>query len=66
MLPFEVRVFDRMIFDMNRKPLDGRIERRPFGHCPRFQRAADLDAQVVMQPPRRVPLDAETPPFDRS
>ena len=57
--PFEVAVVDRMILDVHREPLRPGIERRPFGHGPRQQHAAVLEAEVVMQMAREMFLHAE-------
>ena len=47
--PFEVAVIERMIFDLDRKPLVMGIERRPFGDSPGFENAIQLEPQIVVE-----------------
>src|SRR5882724_7155530 len=53
-----------MVFDLDRQPLVLRIERRPARHCPRFEDAVELEAEIVMQPRCVMLLDHE-PPLSR-
>src|SRR5581483_1089522 len=46
---FERAVVVWMIFDVHRKPPVLWVERRTFGHRPRFQNAVGFQAKVVMQ-----------------
>ena len=57
--PFEVAIIERMIFDLDRKPLVMRVERRPFGHSPGFENAIQLEPQIVVQAGGVVLLDDE-------
>ena len=50
-------VFDRMILDVHSKPFFARIEARPPRHGPALHHAIEFEAEIVMQPPRRVFLD---------
>ena len=56
---FEVGVLDRVVLHLHREPLLGRVERGSLGHRPREQHAAPLEAQVVVEPARRVLLHHE-------
>src|SRR5262249_40112055 len=53
----EAAVLDRMVLDMHREALLARDQARPLGHCPALQDAVELEAEVVVQPPRRVFLN---------
>ena len=53
----EDAVLDRMVLRLHREPLDLRIEARPFGDGPAQQHAVELEAEVVVEPARRVLLD---------
>ena len=55
----ESRVGDRVIFDLHRQALDAGIEARSLRHRPTFQRAIELQAEVVMAMGRMVKLDDE-------
>ena len=55
----EVGVVERMVLDMHREPLVARHEARTPGDRPTRERVADLQAEVVMQPTRRMLLDDE-------
>jgi hypothetical protein len=55
--PLEASIVERMILDLDRQALDGRIARRGLCHGPRLQHSVMLDAEVVVQPCRGVPLD---------
>ena len=52
-------VVERVILGLHGEALVGRIERRALGNGPRLEHAIALEAEVVMQPPRRVLLDDE-------
>jgi hypothetical protein len=45
----EVGVIDRVILDLNRKPLLGRIERRPLRYGPGLEHPVHLEPEVVVQ-----------------
>ena len=55
----ELGVCDGVVFDFDRQALVRRIERGPFGHRPTAQRAFPLEAEIPVQPPRRVLLHDE-------
>ena len=57
---FEIEIGDGMIFDLHGQALIGGIERRAFGHGPRFEDAFHLQAEVVVQPRGVVLLHYET------
>ena len=57
--PLEVEVFDRMILNVDRGPLQVRIEGRALGHSPAHEHAVDLEPEVVVQPAGAVPLHHE-------
>jgi hypothetical protein len=46
-----------MVFDVHGQPLLARNEARSFRHRPALQHAVEFQAEVIMQPPRRVFLD---------
>ncbi len=54
--PLEPAIIERVVFDMDRQAPLARIEARPFGHRPAFQHPVELQAEIVMQPARRVLL----------
>ena len=56
---FKTAIVDGVVFDQNCQPLLPRIKRWPFGHGPRLQHPSGLEAQVIVQPPRMMPLDKE-------
>ncbi len=58
-LSFEPGVIERVVFDPHREPFVGGIERRPFGHRPRLERSAGLEAEIEMQVRCSVHLDDE-------
>ena len=47
--PLEIAVGERMIFRLHRETLVAVALRRPFRHCPRFQRPVNREPEVVMQ-----------------
>jgi hypothetical protein len=47
--PLEAAVLQRMIFDLHRQPLAGRVGIGAFGNRPALQDAVQLEAEVVMQ-----------------
>ena len=53
---FEIEIRNRVIFHLHGQTFVPRIERRPFGHRPRFQHAFHLQAEIVVQPARAMPL----------
>jgi len=58
-IAFEIRVGQRMVFHLHRQALYRRIEAGFLRHRPALQHAVDLQAEVVVQPPRRVLLHHE-------
>ena len=60
---FEITVIERMVLDLDRKPLVVRIERGPARHRPGFEDAVKLQPEIVMQSRRRMLLDHESPVF---
>ena len=54
--PLEVQVLDGVILDVDGRVPDVRVQGRPLRHGPAHQHAVDLEPQVVVQPPRPVPL----------
>src|SRR4051812_24969602 len=56
----EIAVTQRVVLDLESRPADFRVERRAFRHRPARQRAAHLQPEVVMQPPRPVTLHDES------
>jgi hypothetical protein len=59
----EVAVADRMILDLHREPLDGRIGHGTLGHRPRLEHAVELEAEVVVEVRRGVLLHDERERF---
>ncbi len=57
---FEVGVFDRVIFDLDRQTFLRGVEAGTLGDRPAFERAAHLQAKVVMQVAGGVLLHDET------
>src|SRR5690606_3659160 len=53
---FEVAVFERMVLGLHREAALARIEARSLGHRPALQDAVQLEAKVIVQPPRRMAL----------
>ena len=58
-LALERRVVERMVLDVNREVLLSRFKRHALWNRPARQRAVALEAEVVVEPPRVVPLDDE-------
>src|SRR4051812_26887792 len=58
-LALETVVGERVVLDLDREPLDGRIHRRPLGHCPGAHLAADLEPQVEVMRGGSMLLDDE-------
>ena len=58
-LAFEFEVIERMVLDLDREPLLGRIGRRAFRDGPGLQDAVDLEPEVIVQRGRVVLLDDE-------
>ncbi len=54
----EGAVLDRVVLDAHGEPLVARVEGRALGHGPAQQDAVPLQAEVVVEPRRRVLLDA--------
>ncbi|GAO05323.1 hypothetical protein PSR1_04232 [Anaeromyxobacter sp. PSR-1] len=59
--PLEVGVLDRVILDLDGHAAVGRVGGRALRHGPAPQRAAQLQPEVPVEPPRRVLLDHEGP-----
>src|SRR5262245_19514682 len=59
---FERAVIERMVLDMDGEALLSGIEARPFGDCPALQDAVELEAEIVMQPPRSMLLNDKGEP----
>src|SRR4051812_31463738 len=57
---FELAVLKRMVFGLHGEALVAGIEARALRYRPALQHALELEAKVVMQPRRRVPLDVIT------
>src|SRR5207244_6245760 len=58
-LALEARVLERMVLDVHGEVLLARLERHALRHRPARERAVALEAEVVVEPPRIVPLDDE-------
>src|SRR5215470_309830 len=56
---FEVGVLDRVVLDVHGQALFVGAHRRPLGHGPALEHAVDLEAQIVVEPARRVLVDDE-------
>ncbi len=56
---FEVAVVERVVLDLDREPLVGRIGRGSARHGPGLEDAVELEPQVVMEPASRMFLDDE-------
>src|SRR5262249_13795096 len=54
---FEVAVFERMVLHVHREMALPFAERDPLRHRPARERAVSLEAEVIVEPPRRVALD---------
>ncbi len=57
--PLEPAIFERVVFDMDRQALFGRIEARTLRHRPALQHTVELEPEIVMQPARGMLLDHE-------
>src|SRR5258705_9337509 len=57
---FEMDVRDGVVFNLHRQPLFAFEEGNSFGHGPGFQRAADFEPEVIMQPGGGMLLNYET------
>ncbi len=57
----EIEVLHRMILGANREPLFADDQARPACHRPALERTAELEPQIVVQPPGVVLLDDELP-----
>ena len=55
----ELRVFERMVFGLDRETLDRRIVARTFWHGPALEHAVQFEPEVVMQVARGVTLHDE-------
>jgi hypothetical protein len=55
----EVDVLERMVLDLHREPLLAWIEAWTLRHGPALEHATHLQAEIVMQPPRRMLVDDE-------
>ncbi len=60
----ELTVIERVVLDMDRQSLFSRIEARPLGHRPALQDAVELEAEIIMEPARRMLLDDKAEPGD--
>ena len=60
---FEIRVLDRMVFHHDREALLGDVGGRALGDGPTDEGPSPFEAEVVVEPPRRVFLDHEHPGF---
>ena len=58
-LALEAPVLERMVLDVDREVLLAGLERDAFRHRPRGEDAVALEPEVVVQPPRVVPLNDE-------
>ena len=58
-LALEARVLERVILDVDRERSGARLERHPFRHSPRRERAVLLEPEVVVEAPGVVALDDE-------
>ena len=58
--PFEITVFERMIFDMNREALIAGNETRTLGNRPTLQDAVEFEPKIIMQPAGSMLLHDET------
>ena len=56
---FEIAVVERMILDLHRQPTLAGVEGRALGHRPGSKHAGELEAEVIVQPPRGVFLHDE-------
>ena len=57
--PFEIAIVDGVIFDVDGKALDLRIEARPFRDSPALVNAVEFETEVVMKAARSVFLNDE-------
>ena len=58
-LALEVRVLERMVLDVHGEVALARLERDALRHRPARERTVPLEPEVVVEPPRSVPLDDE-------
>jgi hypothetical protein len=58
--PLEVTIIERMVLDLDCKPLITGIEGRSFGDSPGCKDAVQFEAKVIMKPSGVVLLDNET------
>src|SRR5260221_8782125 len=61
----EIAIVERMVLDMDGKALLAGIEARALGNRPALEDAVELEAEIVMQPRRRMLLDDKAPPAAR-
>ncbi|MCY1516203.1 hypothetical protein D9M68_508230 [compost metagenome] len=59
-LAFEIRIVERMVFDMDGHALFGRVVAGPLGHGPAQQHAVQFEPEIVVQAPRPMLLHHET------
>ena len=59
----EVRVLERVVLDVHREMTLSAPERDALRHGPARERTVALEPEVVVEPPRRVPLDDEPRPL---
>src|SRR5207248_3221544 len=62
-LALEAPVLERMVLDVDGEVLLARLERNALRHRPRGEDAVALEAEVVVKPPRVVPLHDEDRPL---
>ncbi len=58
-LAFEAGIVERVVLGLDCQPLVTRIQRRPFGYGPGFERAVYFEAEVIVQAASGVFLDHE-------
>jgi hypothetical protein len=61
--PFEITIFERMIFDVNREAFVAGNETRPVGDRPTLQDTVEFEPKVIMQRAGSMFLDDETQSF---
>src|SRR4029077_21193616 len=62
-LALEAPVLERMVLHVNREVLQARLECNAFRRAPRGETPVALQAEVVVEPPRVVPLHDEDRAF---
>ena len=62
-LALEGRVVERVVLDVDGERALARLERHALRHRPARERAVALEPEVVVEPPRVVPLDDEDRPL---